>query len=61
MAWGHPAERVWAMTPRQAAAWATLGSRREHRAMAAGLIVARMAAHAKDEIVQQQLREWDES
>lgn len=60
MAWGHPLERVWAMTPRQAAAWAALGTRRKHAEMAAQLVVARMAQHAKDEVVQKQLREWDD-
>lgn len=59
MAWGHPLERVWAMTPRQAAAWAMLGSVRERRLLAAQMVVARMAAHAKDDDVQRQLREWD--
>lgn len=60
MAWGHPLERVWAMTPRQAAAWAALGAGRERRMLAAHLVAARIAAHAKDDTVQKQLREWDE-
>lgn len=59
MAWGHAPERVWAMTPRQAAAWAELGHRRELRAMSAQLMIGRMAAHAEGADVQRQLREWD--
>jgi hypothetical protein len=61
MAFGHPLERVWAMTPRQAAAWVALGFGRERRNMAAQLFVARTAAHGKDESVQKQLREWEQS
>ena len=60
MAWGHPAESIWAMTHRQAAAWMTLGAARTRVEMAAQLVVARMAEHGKDEAVQKQLREWDE-
>lgn len=59
MAWGHPPERLWQYTPRQAAAWATLGIGRKRAEMAAALAIARMAAHGKDESVQKQLREWD--
>jgi hypothetical protein len=49
------------MTPRQAAAWVALGFGRERRNMAAQLVVARIAAHAKDDSVTKQLREWEES
>jgi len=31
MFWGHPIERIWKMTPRQAFAWMTLGSARTQR------------------------------
>lgn len=61
MAWGHAAERVWAMTPRQAAAWMALGAARTRAQMAAQLSIARAAAHAKDETVQRLFREWDEN
>lgn len=60
MVWGHPAESIWSMTHRQAAAWMALGAARTRVEMAAQLAIARTAAHAKDDAVQKQFREWDE-
>jgi hypothetical protein len=59
MAFGHPLDSIWGMTPRQAAAWATLGMARTRSEMAVQLMIARLAEHGKDETVQKQLRDWE--
>jgi hypothetical protein len=59
-AWGHSPERLWEMTPRQLAAWTTLGFARARTEAAKALLIATMGARAEGDDVKKQLREWSD-
>ena len=55
--WGHPAETIWAMTPRQVFAWVTLGLDREKVERAGRLVDSFSAARSEAEHVQRTVKE----
>jgi hypothetical protein len=46
--WGHPIERIWAYTPKQAHTWMALGAARHKRERAMRIADGRLAAQGDD-------------
>lgn len=57
IAWHHPPESIWEMTPGQVFAWVALGLDREKVERAFRLVDARTAAHSEGSEMQRALKE----
>jgi hypothetical protein len=55
--WRHPIEQVWAMTPRQVAAWLTVGAQRHARERAQLLADMALACQGQGDAISKAIRE----
>lgn len=60
MVWGHPPAMLWSYTPKQAAAWATLGMARKRSELAEQLMITATGAQGKSDTINERLKELEQ-